>query len=370
MSEKSKQKIVVGISGGVDSAVTAALLQAEGYHIIPVFMHNWDENDKDCPLTDDLKDAEQACHILNLKLHVVKFAKEYWDKVFEKFLDDLASGLTPNPDVLCNQEIKFNTFWKYADSLDADYIATGHYARISSTSQRTNKQLIRAVDRNKDQTYFLCRLSQENINRSLFPIGNYLKPEVRKLAKKFGFNNFNKRDSTGICFVGEKKFRPFLNQYLLDKPGNIYSIDGKLIGKHRGVFYYTIGQRQGLDIGGMPGIDDPWYVVDKCIKKNTLVVAPGKDHPALFAHALITDDFNWINQPPTQFPIQCHAQIRYRQYEVPCTVEQTPRKNQLAITFPQPVKAITPGQYVVLYNKSQCLGGGVITNYSSDYKPE
>jgi tRNA-uridine 2-sulfurtransferase len=354
-----KEHIIVGMSGGVDSSVTAALLCEQGFQVTGLFMRNWDADDNDphCTATQDLTDARTVCDKLNIPLKTVNFAQEYWERVFQHFLDDYAAGRTPNPDILCNKEIKFKAFLQHALSLGADAIATGHYARIRT---HTPQQLLRGVDTNKDQSYFLYTLGQEQLTRSRFPLGELTKPEVRKLAEQYGFINHAKKDSTGICFIGERKFQRFLSEYLLAQPGDIETPDGTLIGKHAGLMFYTLGQRQGLGIGGLKKFGEaPWYVVSKDLSKNVLIVAQQHDHPLLLSDALICQETHWVSGEPPQLPLQCTAKIRYRSSDQPCVVEAD-SDSTVRVKFAQPQRAITPGQSVVFYQDEQCLGGGVI----------
>lgn len=355
---KMKEHIVVGMSGGVDSSVTAALLCEQGYQVTGLFMRNWDADDKDpfCTATQDLTDARAVCDKLNIPLKTVNFAQEYWDRVFQHFLDEYAAGRTPNPDVLCNKEIKFKAFLEHAISLGASSIATGHYARIRHNE---HYQLLRGTDNNKDQSYFLYTLGQTQLAHSRFPIGELTKPEVRAIAERYGFINHAKKDSTGICFIGERKFQAFLSEYLLAQPGPIETDAGQVIGQHTGLMFYTLGQRQGLGIGGLQNFSEaPWYVVSKDIKRNTLVVAQQHNHPLLMGDTLICQNSHWVEKPPTE-PLQCTAKIRYRCQDEPCLVEPTP-EGDFKVTFECPQRAITPGQSVVFYKGSVCLGGGII----------
>ena len=354
------QKIIVGLSGGVDSAVAAALLLEQDYHVEGLFMKNWDEDDEEgyCPAEQDLADARAVAECLGIKLHTISFSAEYWDRVFEYFLAEYRAGRTPNPDIMCNQEIKFRAFPEYALGLGADWIATGHYARVEGpTNQR---RLIKGRDENKDQSYFLYRLNQNALNHSLFPLGDLLKPDVRSIAEDRGFPNFDKKDSTGICFIGERKFREFLGRYLPDQPGEIVSTDGEPLGKHQGLMFHTIGQRQGLGIGGMrEASGEPWYVVAKNMNTNQLVVAQGNDHPALFKPALEAKDLHWISGHAPAVPLHCHARIRYRQSDQACEITAL-RDDRMQIHFSEPQRAVTPGQAIVIYNGDLCLGGGTI----------
>lgn len=352
-------KVIVGMSGGVDSSVAAWLLMQQGYQVEGLFMKNWDEDDgtEYCTAKADLADAQAVCDKLGIVLHTANFAAEYWDNVFEHFLAEYRAGRTPNPDILCNREIKFKVFLDYATVLGADFIATGHYVRKRGSGQHS--QLLKGLDNNKDQSYFLHAITAEQIDRSLFPVGELDKPTVREIARAQGFITHNKKDSTGICFIGERRFRDFLQQYLPAQPGAIVSVDGQTLAQHSGLMYYTIGQRQGLGIGGVAGSnEEPWYVVDKDLATNQLVVAQGTDHPRLYKPALQLSTPHWIN-PAASLPLQCHAKTRYRQSDQLCTLQQLP-DGQYVVVFEQAQRAVTPGQSVVFYQDEQCLGGGVI----------
>lgn len=358
-----KLKIVVGLSGGVDSSVAAMLLKNQGHDVIGVFMQNWEaeKDDPYCSAEQDLTDARSVADKLNIPLKTVNFAKEYWDRVFQHFLDEYSVGRTPNPDILCNKEIKFKAFLDYALSLGADAIATGHYVRKSFYDGKY--QLLKGLDPEKDQSYFLYTLKQQQLQYALFPIGNLHKTEVRQLAEKAGFINHNKKDSTGICFIGERRFNEFLKEYLLAKPGDIKTTKGEVIAKHQGLMYYTLGQRQGLGIGGLHDYPEmPWYVVDKDIQHNILIVAQEHDHPALMKDQLICSSIDWVSERLPDFPLQCSAKIRYRHKDVPCVVSEIDSGN-LRVRFDDPQRAITPGQSVVFYLGDVCLGGGVILGF-------
>jgi tRNA-specific 2-thiouridylase len=357
----SKQKVILGLSGGVDSSVSAFLLKEAGFEVEALFMKNWEEDDYPgyCAAAADLKDAEQVCEQLDIKLHTVNFSQEYWERVFQIFLNEYAQGITPNPDVLCNKEIKFKAFFKHALNLGADYIATGHYARRQETPNGV--ALYQAKDKEKDQTYFLHAISQTALNQTLFPLGTYLKSEVRALAKELKLVNSEKKDSTGICFIGEKKFRDFLQDFLLAKPGDIVTTQGQIIGRHQGIIFYTIGQRQGLGIGGVKGSSDlPWFVVGKHVEHNQLVVAQGENHPSLFAQGLICGPIDWFVEPTIDsFPLTLDAKIRYRQTSFPCLLT-TVNAHENLVHFALPQRAVTPGQYIVFYHQHRCLGGAQI----------
>ena len=362
MSEK--KHVIVGMSGGVDSSVSAYLLTKSGYHVEGLFMKNWEEDDgtEYCTAKDDLADATSVCNDLKIKLHVANFSAEYWDNVFEHFLTEYESGRTPNPDILCNKEIKFKAFLEYALDLGADLIATGHYARnkkIDGTSI-----LLKGFDDEKDQSYFLSQVPEFCIDKSLFPIGELKKSEVRKIAKDRKFNIHNKKDSTGICFIGERKFKDFLSKYVPAKVGNIETTNGTIIGKHSGVMFYTIGQRQGLGIGGVKNYpENPWYVTDKDIQKNILIVAQGNEHKNLYSSSLTASQLFWINKDKPNLPLHCSAKIRYRQVDQSCMVKNLDN-DFIQVDFDVPQRAITPGQHVVFYTGEQCLGGAIIDHVS------
>lgn len=352
-------RIIVGMSGGVDSSVAAYLLKEAGFQIEGVFMKNWEGDDTDtyCPATQDMADAQAVCDQLKIDLQLVNFADVYWQRVFAHFLDEYRASRTPNPDILCNKEIKFRAFLDYAKQRGADYIATGHYVR--TMRDETGTHLLKGSDPQKDQSYFLYALDESQLAQSIFPVGDLPKTEVRAIAAKLGLKNYAKKDSTGICFIGERKFKQFLNEYLPAKPGAIETIDGEVIGKHDGLMFYTIGQRQGLLIGGKKGkSESPWYVANKDLKRNVLIVVQGEQHPALFKESLIATSMHWINQAPT-LPFTASAKTRYRQQDQACRIEAID-KTHYRITFTQPQRAITPGQSVVFYQDDICLGGGII----------
>lgn len=353
------KKVIVGMSGGVDSSVAAWLLIEQGYQVEGLFMKNWEGDDTDtyCPAAKDLADAKAVCDRLQIPLHTVNFAQSYWDKVFQHFLDEYAKGRTPNPDILCNKEIKFKAFLDHARHLGADAIATGHYAKLRTTD--AGIQLLKAKDREKDQTYFLHAVAPEALSQVLFPVGAYLKSEIRQIAQAQGFITHDKKDSTGICFIGERRFKTFLSEFLLAQPGPIESTLGEPLGQHDGLMFYTYGQRQGLQIGGRKETDgSPWYVVDKCLKTNTLIVAQGQEHPMLYAQGLLCSKIHWLTPEPA-LPLTCHAKTRYRQSDQACIISPA-MDDQHCVTFCTPQRAITPGQYLVFYNQHQCLGGAVI----------
>lgn len=352
-----KAKVIVGMSGGVDSSVAAWLLREEGYQVEGLFMKNWEQDDSDeyCPAAVDLADAQAVCKQLKIPLHTVNFSQEYWDRVFAHFLSEYEQGRTPNPDVLCNKEIKFNAFLNHALQLGADYIATGHYARVK------NGQLLKAKDREKDQTYFLHAVDPEALNKTLFPIGDYLKSQIREFAKDLNLVTHSKKDSTGICFIGEKRFKSFLKEFILAKPGDIKSSEGQHLGRHDGLMYYTLGQRQGLGIGGrQEASEEPWYVVDKDLQSNSLIVAQGNSHPMLYAQGLICSKIHWLaDDYKNNLPLTCYAKTRYRQPEQACMISPE-NDNQHYVMFSNFQRAVTPGQYVVFYDKNLCLGGATI----------
>jgi len=350
------------MSGGVDSSVAALLLLQAGYRVSGLFMKNWDEDDgtEYCTAEADLEDALRVCDALGIELHTANFAAEYWDNVFESFLAEYSAGRTPNPDVLCNREIKFKQFVDYAVTLGADYIATGHYVR-GDTSAEGRFRLLKGVDGDKDQSYFLQDVTPCALSRCLFPLGELKKSQVRAMARDAGFHNHRKKDSTGICFIGERRFRDFLARYLPASPGVMRDIEGVSIGHHAGLAYYTLGQRQGLGIGGISGRpEQPWYVAGKCPDRNELIVT--QNEADLLRDWLVTGAVNWLRVPPQNTPgapIPLNAKIRYRQPDQRCELRQR-ADGRLLVTFFQPQRAITPGQYVCFYDGDECLGGGVI----------
>ena len=355
------QKVIVGMSGGVDSSVAALLLIEQGYQVEGLFMKNWDEDDGSeyCTAIADLADAQQVCDKLGITLHTANFAADYWDNVFEHFLEEYRAGRTPNPDILCNREIKFKVFLDYAQILGADYIATGHYTRVDNATGHA--RLLKGLDNNKDQSYFLHAVEERAFAKSLFPVGELDKPEVRAIADKHGFVTFDKKDSTGICFIGERRFKDFLEQYIPAQPGVMETPEGVTMGEHQGLMFYTIGQRQGLGIGGVKDSGDaPWYTLDKDLDRNVLIVGQGSEHPLLFNDHLAASGINWINgQPSAAEPLHCMAKTRYRQPDQGCSV-QVDTQGSCVVSFNEPQRAVTPGQSVVFYQGDCCLGGGVI----------
>ncbi|NKB38653.1 MAG: tRNA 2-thiouridine(34) synthase MnmA [Gammaproteobacteria bacterium] len=359
-------KVIVGISGGVDSSVAALLLKQQDYDIEALFMKNWDEKTEDgaCMWEADVEDAMRVCEHLDIPLNTVDLSREYWDGVFTDFLKEYEAGRTPNPDILCNQEVKFRAFLEHSLALGADMIATGHYARVHNSGDAY--QLLKGLDNNKDQSYFLCRLQQQQLQKSLFPLGEISKPQVRELASAAGLITHDKKDSTGICFIGERPFREFLSQYIPVKNGDILSSEGQRVGQHQGVYFYTLGQRQGLGIGGVKGAgEEPWYVVSKNTEDNTLTVAQGHDNPLLFSNSLQASNMHWISEDIPSIPFSCQAKTRYRQADQACAIRHL--ENDLAVVdFEEAQRAVTPGQYVVFYNDSgTCLASGVIDSTSS-----
>ncbi|MGO2580380.1 MAG: tRNA 2-thiouridine(34) synthase MnmA [Halomonas sp.] len=356
----TRGKVIVGMSGGVDSSVSAVLLMQQGYEVEGLFMKNWDEDDGTdyCTAKEDLADAEAVCEKLGIKLHTANFAAEYWDNVFEHFLAEYKAGRTPNPDILCNREIKFKVFLEYAEMLGADKIATGHYVREAQRNGRP--RLLKGLDGNKDQSYFLHAVPEAAIARTLFPVGELEKPAVRAIAEQHGLITAKKKDSTGICFIGERRFRDFLQQYLPAQPGLIETPEGDVIGEHMGLMYYTLGQRQGLGIGGLANYsEEPWYVAAKDLERNVLIAVQGKHHSLLSSDSLATEAMDWVaGEPPVQQG-RFTAKTRYRQSDCGCEMRVLP-SGGVEVTFDDPQWAVTPGQSLVLYDGDICLGGGVI----------
>ncbi|MCV2362376.1 tRNA 2-thiouridine(34) synthase MnmA [Paucibacter sp. DJ1R-11] len=363
----SKQRIVVGLSGGVDSAVTAYLLKKAGHEVVGIFMKNWEDDDDSeyCSSNIDFVDAAAVADVIGIEIEHVNFAADYKDRVFAAFLREYQAGRTPNPDVLCNAEIKFKAFLDHAMRLGAEKIATGHYARVRQREGRT--ELLKGVDNSKDQSYFLHRLNQAQLAKTLFPVGELHKTEVRRIAEEIGLPNAKKKDSTGICFIGERPFREFLNRYLAHQPGPIKDERGRKLGEHVGLSFYTLGQRQGLGIGGVKekgaprggGEHEPWFVARKDMEKNTLYVVQGHEHPWLLSQALVADDLSWTDTQPAFGGFG--AKTRYRQADAACAFHpDTPALGRCRVDFAQPQWAVTPGQSLVLYDGEVCLGGGVI----------
>ncbi len=348
------------MSGGVDSSVSAFLLQQQGFLVEGLFMKNWEEDDgtEYCTAKEDLADAQSVCDHLGIHLHTANFAAEYWDHVFAHFLQEYKAGRTPNPDILCNKEIKFKAFLEYAQALGADYIATGHYARLQRDGDNT--LLLRGLDSNKDQSYFLYAVSGQQLNKALFPVGELEKHQVRSVAEQNGLVTHNKKDSTGICFIGERRFKDFLQQYLPAQPGNIVTPEGEIVGQHQGLMYHTIGQRQGLGIGGLKQFDEaPWYVAGKNLEANELLVVQGPEHPLLFSDHLYVEQLDWISGTPPNLPLQCTAKIRYRQKDQAMTIIAD-ADDRYRVNFEEPQRAIAAGQSAVFYLGEICLGGGII----------
>ena len=360
MNQNASPRVIVGMSGGVDSSVSALLLQQQGYHVEGLFMKNWDEDDgtEYCTAKQDLADAQAVCDKLGIKLHAANFAAEYWDNVFEHFLAEYQAGRTPNPDILCNREIKFKAFLDYAITLGADFIATGHY--VQRRGEGDHAKLVKGLDANKDQSYFLHAVGAREIGMTLFPVGELEKPAVRALAEEHGLVTYSKKDSTGICFIGERRFKDFLQQYLPAQPGDIVTDEGNIIGQHQGLMYHTIGQRQGLGIGGLADYNEsPWYVADKNLDTNQLLVVQGKQHPLLFKSVLTCQQVHWIDGTGPAMPCALKAKIRYRQADQECQLVAT-GDNAYEVSFTEPQRAVTPGQSIVFYSDDVCLGGGII----------
>ena len=356
--EKSPKdtRVVVGMSGGVDSSVAALILKEQGYDVIGIFMKNWDDTDENgvCTATEDYEDVIRVCNQIGIPYYAVNFEKQYWDKVFTYFLDEYKAGRTPNPDVMCNKEIKFKAFLEHAMNLGADYLATGHYARVEDRDGE--RKMLRGLDENKDQTYFLNQLSQDQIEKVLFPIGNLEKSRVRELAKEANLATATKKDSTGICFIGERNFKEFLGNYLPAQPGNMETMNGEVKGKHDGLMYYTIGQRQGLGIGGS---GEPWFVVGKDLVRNVLLVEQGFHNELLYSDSITTVNVSFVSDKEKPKTFECTAKFRYRQPDNAVTVELQD-DGTARVLFKEPIRAVTPGQAVVFYDGEECLGGGTI----------
>lgn len=351
------QTVVVGMSGGVDSSLSALLLKEQGYRVIGMFMKNWEENDANgqCTAAADFEDVVRVCQQIDIPYYSVNFAKEYWDNVFSHFLEDFRAGYTPNPDILCNREIKFKVLFEKALGLGADFLATGHYCQNICDASGSH-QLLKGLDPGKDQSYFLYTIKNEILKKVLFPVGGIPKSEVRRLAKKHHLSTAEKKDSTGICFIGKRDFKEFLSEYLPITPGNFEDVEGKILGKHDGIAYYTLGQRKGLGIGGA---GEPWFVAGKDIARNVVILAQGSNHPALFCDELIATELSWVSMKEIDIPKKCTAKVRYRQADQACTI--TSIENDIAhVVFETPQRAVTAGQAIVFYDGEVCLGGGRI----------
>lgn len=345
-------KIAVALSGGVDSALSAYLLKKAGHDVFGLFMKNWEEKDAEghCLSEKDYADVIKVCETLDIPYYGINFVKKYWELVFTHFLQELKKGYTPNPDILCNREIKFKVLYEKALNLGADALATGHYC------QTENGRLLKGRDQGKDQSYFLYAVKANVLKNVYFPIGNMLKCEVRQMAYQVGIPVFDKKDSTGICFIGKRNFKTFLEKYIPNRSGHFETLDGKIVGSHEGAAYYTIGQRKGIGIGGL---GEAWFVVDKDIERNVVIVAQGSEHPALFSHELFANEISWIDKKPMSFPYTCKAKIRYRQIEELCTIKSV-KRGRMHVYFPEPMRAITPRQSIVFYEGQVCLGGAMI----------
>ena len=354
---ENKQTVVVGMSGGVDSSVSALLLKEQGYQVIGLFMKNWEEQDETgtCHSAYDYEDVRKVCEQIDIPYYGVNFVKDYWNQVFTQFIEDFKQGLTPNPDILCNREIKFKVFLDKAMELGADFLATGHYCQNLLINDEP--ALVKGADPHKYQTYFLYTLNRDILKKVLFPVGGLQKNKVRELARQYGLATSEKKDSTGICFIGERNFRHFLSQYIAAQPGNFETLEGKVVGKHMGAAYYTLGQRKGLAIGGA---GEAWFVVGKDISRNVVFVEQGADHPSLYSNELIASQLSWVSDSPPSLPFKCHSKVRYRQADHPCTIQSIDKEGLAHVTFDIPQRAVTPGQAIVFYDGDICLGGGTI----------
>lgn len=362
LTDNKNTRVVIGMSGGVDSSVAALLLKQQGYDVVGLFMKNWDDTDDEgyCTATEDYEDVAKVAEQIGIPYYSVNFEKEYWDRVFEYFLQEYRNGRTPNPDVMCNKEIKFKAFLDYAMGLGADYIAMGHYAQVE-TDENGVIHLLRGKDANKDQTYFLSQLSQAQLKKAMFPLGHLEKPQVRKIAEEAGLATAKKKDSTGVCFIGERDFNEFLANYLPNKPGKMMTLDGREMGEHMGLMYYTIGQRQGLGIGGTAGTsNEPWFVIGKDQATQTLYVGQGYHHDNLYSEYLEASEIHFTTDNWTEKEFECTAKFRYRQKDINVKVQLDESGTKARVIFDEPVRAVTPGQAVVFYRDEECLGGGLI----------
>ena len=352
---KEDTTVVIALSGGVDSAVAALLLKQQGYRVIGMFMKNWNEEDESgcCTWEKDYQDVIHVCDVLDIPYYTVDFSKEYWDRVFSRVLEDFKAGHTPNPDVLCNKEIKFKALLDKALEIGGDYLATGHYCRNMVVDGK--HCLVKGLDDNKDQSYFLYTIKEEILQKVLFPIGGMVKEQVRLLATEHDLAVADKKDSTGICFIGERNFKEFLTNYIEPTPGNFENVKGEVVGRHDGTAFYTIGQRRGLKIGGQ---GEAWFVIDKDVERNVVVIDQGHNHPALYRQKLVAKDASWVGDVP-QVPCQCSAKIRYRQRDEACTIEKI-EGDQVFVTFDVPQRAVTKRQSIVFYDGDICLGGAII----------
>lgn len=362
MTDNSHIRVVVGMSGGVDSSVSALLLKEQGYDVVGVFMKNWDDTDDSgvCTATEDFEDVKRVADKIGIPYYSINFEKEYWNKVFEYFLSEYKRGRTPNPDIMCNKEIKFKSFLDFAMKLDADYIAMGHYAK-TVTDKNGVVHMMRPKDGNKDQTYFLSQVTQEQLKKAIFPLADLSKPQVRMIAEQAGLATATKKDSTGICFIGERNFKNFLSEFLPAMGGNIVTADGRIVGKHSGLMYYTIGQRSGLGLGGNQSSCAPWFVVGKNLQKNELIVEQGYDSELLYASSLDASEVSFFTGlPSNDTTIHCTAKFRYRQPDVAVTVNYNKDNNTVHVEFDELARAVTPGQAIVFYDGEECLGGAII----------